>query len=260
MDATPRLLAVAVSIALGFPAAYAGTTAADVAKPAPTGTQNDDPTAMGSVNSDIDSTAPCAAAKRDYAAYFSDLYNSDTPLMNECALGSLMNFDTLKLFDPMGQILDAMRGAACGLIRDNVNPFITNFNRKVSSANQWVSDQNRGYSDWVDEEARKAAGAVYAPPGERFNSAAHAEIKTSSTSGGNTSGAQAVTPAPSSTSGGNPSGAQAATPAPASTSLPITPNQVTQPQSNIPAGVIDLFSPASPVKNPYYEIYQIYAP
>lgn len=107
---------------------------------------------------------PCRATRTDYAAYFVDLFEDDPPLLNECALGSLINFDVLQGFDPFGKILNAIKGATCGLIKDKIHdPFISKINSKISEANRWTQATNNQYSSWIDQSARDAAAAIYDP-------------------------------------------------------------------------------------------------
>ena len=156
-------LASAISLPLFCVSVCADVPPAGSNLPRPLETLNSDRLDAGSVNSIILDTTPCQASKRDYAAYFLDLYESKEPLMNECGLGKLIDFNVLELFDPFGSILDSMRGAVCGLVKDIHDPFVTSLNRKISSANAWMRQQERGYADWVDQASRNAAGSIYDP-------------------------------------------------------------------------------------------------
>ncbi len=156
-------LATAITLSLFCTSLQAAIPPAGSDLARPLETLNSERQATGSVNSDILDTSPCQASKRDYASYFLDLYESKEPLMNECGLGKLIDFDVLELFDPFGSILDSMRGAVCGLVKDIHDPFVTSLNREISATNAWMRQQERGYSDWVDEASRNAAGAIYDP-------------------------------------------------------------------------------------------------
>jgi hypothetical protein len=163
MKTLKHKLALATSLVIFCAGAQGNIAPAGSELPRPLETQNENRTEVGSVNKSILDQSPCAASKRDYSAYFMDLYESKEPLMNECGLGKLIDFNVLELFDPFGSILDSMKGAVCGLVKDIHDPFVTSLNKEISGANAWMRDQERNYSDWVDEAGRNAAGAIYDP-------------------------------------------------------------------------------------------------
>lgn len=117
------------------------------------------------------SSPPCTSTTRDYASYFDDMFDAAAPLLSECALGGLINFDVIEGFDPFGKILDAIKGAACKIVKDIHDPMIAKINSKVSQHNRWVQSVNSGYDQWVDRAAREAAAALYDPT-TRFTSSA----------------------------------------------------------------------------------------
>jgi hypothetical protein len=104
----------------------------------------------------------CTAHTKDYSEEYSKMFDKGPSLMSQCGLGKLMDFDMLKLFDPLGTLLDAMQGAVCGWVNEAYTPFQKSWNRRVSGANQWINDRNRGYSNWVDSRASAVYDNLYA--------------------------------------------------------------------------------------------------
>lgn len=112
---------------------------------------------------------PCTAVTTDYAAFFRDMWEDKPPLLNECGLGALVNFNLLQGFDPIGKILNAIKGAVCGVINDKVHdPFVRKINSKLEQYNRWVNDTNNQYSGWIDQETRNLQYSIY-DPRTRYN-------------------------------------------------------------------------------------------
>lgn len=129
------------------------------------------PVSRGNSTTNIDSAATidvdnvedkCTAHTKDYSEEYSKMFDKGPSLMSQCGLGKLMDFDMLKLFDPLGTLLDAMQGAVCGWVSEAYTPFQKSWNRRVSKANKWINDRNRGYSNWVDERAAAVYNTLYA--------------------------------------------------------------------------------------------------
>lgn len=107
---------------------------------------------------------PCESAFTAYHRFFSEMFPEPTNLLNECALGSLIDMQLLQGFDPFGKLLGAIRGAMCGFIKDEIHdPFRESINKPMSKANQWVNSTNQAYGDWIDQEARDLQEGIYNP-------------------------------------------------------------------------------------------------
>lgn len=107
---------------------------------------------------------PCESAFTAYHRFFAEMFPEPTSLLNECALGSLIDMQLLQGFDPFGKLLAAIRGAMCGFIKDEVHdPFRNAINKPMSKANQWVNSTNQSYGNWIDQEARNLQEGIYNP-------------------------------------------------------------------------------------------------
>jgi hypothetical protein len=104
----------------------------------------------------------CNAHKKNYSAMYESMWDKGPSIMAECGIGRLVDFDVLKIFDPIGALLDAMQGAICGWVNDATSPFITSFNDNATRANEWTADSNRGYDDWVSERQSDIYKELYA--------------------------------------------------------------------------------------------------
>lgn len=134
-------------------------------EPAVTGTSSIDheATLTPSTNStDPKNPTTCTAHNKNYASMYEGMWDKGPSIMSECGIGRLVDFDILQIFDPIGALLDAMQGAICGWVNDAVNPFVTSYNDTASRANEWTSDTNRGYDDWVSDRQDAIYDELYA--------------------------------------------------------------------------------------------------
>ena len=216
------LIAVAMATTLAPAWAFANTNTPGQSAVQPEGVDmyQDRPAAHDAPRSTVTLEGePCQASKRDYAAYFEDLYQPGPSLLNECALGSIINFDVLKAFDPFGKLLAAIKGAVCGFIRDEIHdPFVSTINDKISQANAWTRARNNGYSDWIDEETRNLQHSIYDPTTRFEKPPAYEPSLTQGDAGNNANG-----------NSGNPT-----TGTPSSGYQPPSQNPVTPPNNTTP--------------------------
>ena len=112
----------------------------------------------------LDPNAPCKATYTDYAEAYMKWVEKPPSVLNECGLGRLVNFKLLQGFDPFGAMINAIKGAVCGFIKNEISdPFVNKLNAKISQANRWVDDTNDQYSSWIDETARDVGSSIYDP-------------------------------------------------------------------------------------------------
>lgn len=107
--------------------------------------------------------AGCESVFTAYHRFFETMFPSPPSLLNECALGRLIDMRLIQGFDPIGSLLKAIRGAMCGFIKDLHDPFVNSINSKMNKANQWVDSTNQSYSDWIDETSRDLQKELYNP-------------------------------------------------------------------------------------------------
>ena len=139
--------------------------AGESGKPATTGnavTNNQATQDVSAHSSDPKNPTKCTAHNKNYGEMYDSMWDKGPSIMAECGIGRLVDFDILKIFDPIGALLDAMQGAICGWVNHAVNPFVTSFNSTVSRANEWTSDRNRGYDDWVSDRQKAIYNELYA--------------------------------------------------------------------------------------------------
>ncbi len=110
------------------------------------------------------SSPECESAFTAYHRFFETMFPEPDSLLNECALGPLIDMNKLMGFDPIGGILNAIKGAMCGFIKNEIHdPFINSINKPMSKANQWINSTNQSYSDFIDQETRNLQQSIYDP-------------------------------------------------------------------------------------------------
>src|SRR5690606_29658077 len=106
----------------------------------------------------------CESAFTAYHRIFETMFTEPESLMNEYALDSLIDMNKLMGFAPIAVILNAIKGAMCGFIKNEIHdPFIERINKPMSKANQWVNSTNQSYADFIDQETRNLQQSLYDP-------------------------------------------------------------------------------------------------
>jgi hypothetical protein len=106
---------------------------------------------------------PCLASTTNYSAFFAGLVEKPPRMLNPCGLGTLVDLNALKGFDPFGKLESAIKGAICGKIKSISDPFVNTFNEKVEQANRYVDEKNTQYGKWIDESADLVGRSLYDP-------------------------------------------------------------------------------------------------
>jgi len=96
--------------------------------------------------------------EREY--YKEWLLTESQSLLHKCALGGLINFKILSVFDPRQTLLDFISGEACNFVRQKTQPFRDDLNGEIESwnnriealnteldANTWVGRSDKYYGD-----------------------------------------------------------------------------------------------------------------
>ncbi|MEA1990338.1 MAG: hypothetical protein U9N57_14175 [Pseudomonadota bacterium] len=73
-------------------------------------------------------------------------------LLHKCALGGLVNFNVLSIFDPSQMLLDIIKGKACSFVRQKMQPYRDDLNAQVDSINSQITSfhDSQTYDAWEE--------------------------------------------------------------------------------------------------------------
>jgi len=109
-----------------------------------------------SENKVYDTDGTCTPpGEREY--YKEWLLTESQSLLHKCALGGLINFNVLALFDPRQALLDFISGQACNFVRQKTQPFRDDLNREIDRINGQIDAFNRAQdvNTWLEPNKDK---------------------------------------------------------------------------------------------------------
>lgn len=71
------------------------------------------------------------------------LITAGQSLLHDCALGGLVNFSILSIFDPTQMILNIIKGKACNFVAQKTQPFRDSLNAEIDAINDKISEANQ---------------------------------------------------------------------------------------------------------------------
>lgn len=100
-------------------------------------------------------------------------------LLHKCALGGLVDFGVLNIFDPTKMILDIISGKACAFARQKTQPFRDDLTEQIDAVNSQVKGANtaQGKGAWSeridsafakDSKTKSSPTTKAAPAQKRF--------------------------------------------------------------------------------------------